>query len=222
MAVESVSGHRHLDISPIRRPVIIAPLGMEFSGKSELTRRIMGDFRAVSVSAGDMVRAAATRNETELDKVCAATLGKGYLKGEDALRVVGSWFAEPKDNERMVFDGFLRSVEETKGFFPMLSKHNVQPRQLVFVFLRTPVWVPHLRMEHSTEKQKTGESLRAKRDDDTPEKLLNRMRAYHTNLGARMSYIKNTHMGEWILSDTHNKSSEEVYENVKKHLVQLI
>lgn len=185
---------------------IIAFTGPEGSGKSTQAKSLAKRLDFPYVSTGDMLRDAAKNDHSELGDLCRKMFAEHvYLSPKKLLEVVGKRFGNEDIDKGVVLDGGFRTVEETEYFSEMLDKTG-KNFSINVVFLRVPIW--------ECAKRLLGENGR-KREDDTPQAWLNRMKEFNTGLGERMSMIRK----KWSLQVVNgNKDEEEVAEDILRKL----
>ena len=184
----------------------IAFTGAEGSGKSTQAKVLAKSIGYPYISTGDMLRDAAENDRTKLGDDCRKMFDAHvYLSPQKLLKVVKNRLLQNDVDNGVVFDGCFRTTEETEFFSDMLSEVG-KNFSIDVIYLRVPMW--------KCAERLMGENGR-KRNDDTPEAWLKRMKEFNTGLGTRMSFIRN-HWNLQIIDGT--KLESEIAQDISRRL----
>ncbi|XP_022109859.1 GTP:AMP phosphotransferase AK3, mitochondrial-like isoform X1 [Acanthaster planci] len=173
-------------ISKVFRAIILGPPG---SGKGTISSRIVRDFKLKHLSSGDLLRAQ-VRNQTAAGLKAKDFMEQGALVPDQLM--VDLILSELKglSSADWLLDGFPRTVEQAKALADSIALDTVINLDVPFDVIVSRLegrWVhaPSGRvynLEWNPPKEAgkddlTGEPL-TQRDDDRPETVLARLRAY--------------------------------------------
>ncbi len=103
--------------------LIFGPPG---SGKGTQSVRLAQKFNLVHLSTGDMLRAEITAG-TELGKKMSSIMAKGELVPDEVvIEMIAAKIDSAKNTAGFLFDGFPRTVEQTKELEKMLAKRQMK------------------------------------------------------------------------------------------------
>ena len=141
-------------------PLIIV-LGPQGSGKGTQAQLLSERCHIPNVSAGDLLREAATK-PTDLGRAVAALLRAGQLVTIDQWEaVVRSYLNEHDLSAGYLLDGVVRSLEQVSRFDELLTKKQLSQPWILFINLDDAV---------ATERL-----LKRNRDDDTASQIRERL-----------------------------------------------
>jgi adenylate kinase len=103
--------------------LIFGPPG---SGKGTQSVKLAQKFNLVHLSTGDMLRAEIAAG-TELGKKMSSIMAKGELVPDEVvIEMIASKIDSAKNTAGFLFDGFPRTVEQTKELEKMLGKRKMK------------------------------------------------------------------------------------------------
>jgi adenylate kinase len=171
-------------------------------GKGTQAEKISAEFNIPQISTGEMLREAVANN-TELGKKAKVIMDKGHLVPDDIiLGIVEDRILKDDCKNGFILDGFPRTIPQAEGLDQLLKKHNLPP------FKCLEITVPG--EEIITRLMARG------RADDTEEIIRNRLKVYNDQTAPVRTFYKQD--GAFISIDG-NKSIDEVYNQIKTHLV---
>jgi adenylate kinase len=185
---------------------LVAVVGMEGSGKSTVADSVVKTLGYQYVSTGGMLRDAEKNDNGPLGEACRKMFKEHvYLSPKILLEVVKERLKKSDIDKGVVLDGGFRTLEETEKFSNMLVETGKDFSVKVF-YLRVSRWKCLDRL--------LGENGR-KRNDDTLDGILKRVREFDKDLGKRMSFIRSNFSLEIIDGD---QSKEEVQQDILERL----
>lgn len=186
----------------MERIPLYAFAGPEGSGKSTQAKLLASRLDLPYISTGDMIRDAAANDPTELGDACRKMFAEhNYLPGPLLLKIVAKRLGRRDVERGLVLDGGFRTLEETKNFASVIAETR-KDFAIKVIFLRVPGW------------QSIGRMLDGNRGrtDDTLPASLSRLKSFYTDLGKRMSVIRENY--EFVMIIANNRSVEEVGKEV--------
>lgn len=166
-------------MSNIERVPLLAFTGPEGSGKTTQAKLLAQTLGLPYASTGDIIRAAADNDSTELGDACREMFARhNYLSPLLLLKILAKRLQEDDARCGIVLDGGFRTVEETEKFQSMLEETQ-RDFSVMVIYLRIPGW-------EGIQRALAGR----RRPDDTSEALLSRLSSFYTGLGERMSFIR--------------------------------
>ncbi|HQN81045.1 MAG: adenylate kinase [Lentisphaerae bacterium] len=119
-------------------------LGAPGAGKGTLAEGVRNATGLIHVSTGDMLRAA-VKAGTPTGREAQAYMEKGELVPDDViLRIVGERLAQGKPDDRYMFDGFPRTLEQARQLDATLAALGGSVRQVFLLEVPVPVIVSRL------------------------------------------------------------------------------
>ncbi|HPC18854.1 MAG: adenylate kinase [Kiritimatiellae bacterium] len=119
-------------------------LGAPGAGKGTLAEGVRNATGLTHVSTGDMLRAA-VKAGTPTGREAQAYMEKGELVPDDViLRIVGERLAQGKPDDRYMFDGFPRTLEQARQLDATLAALGGSVRQVFLLEVPVPVIVSRL------------------------------------------------------------------------------
>lgn len=186
-------------------------IGPEGSGKTTLAKMLSKDTNKPYISVGDMLRRKAEdpNDKSEAAAACREMFKKhSYLNPNLLLLIQKEYFEKQTLPEGGVVDGALRTIIEVQGFPSMLEETGIKMPAVVF-YLKVP--------QEVSIKRLAGENGR-KREDDTLDGILNRLKFFNTNLTERIALIESLYP---ILHIDVTGSIPETYEKLLKALREI-
>ena len=119
-------------------------LGAPGAGKGTLAEGVRNATGLTHVSTGDMLRAA-VKAGTQTGREAQAYMEKGELVPDDViLRIVDERLAQGKPDDRYMFDGFPRTLEQARQLDATLAALGGSVRQVFLLEVPVPVIVSRL------------------------------------------------------------------------------
>ena len=119
-------------------------LGAPGAGKGTLAEGVRNGTDYLHVSTGDMLRAA-VKAGTPTGLEAKSYLEAGELVPDDViLRIVGERLAQGNPDDKYMFDGFPRTLEQAGALDATLAKLGAQVNQVFLLEVPTPVIVSRL------------------------------------------------------------------------------
>ncbi|XP_076875214.1 GTP:AMP phosphotransferase AK3, mitochondrial isoform X2 [Brachyhypopomus gauderio] len=182
----------------IFRSVIMGPPG---SGKGTVSNRITLSFGLKHLSSGDILRANINA-KTELGLLMKTCIDQGQLVPDDIISRLVLANLRDMDHSSWLLDGFPRTVAQAESLDSMCTLDTVINLDVPFETIKerlTSRWVhlPSGRV-YNTEfnppkipglDDVTGEPL-SQRDDDTPETVTRRLKAYENQTEPVLEYYR--------------------------------
>ncbi|XP_063770047.1 GTP:AMP phosphotransferase AK3, mitochondrial [Pseudophryne corroboree] len=194
------------------RAVIMGPPG---SGKGTISDRIVKHFALKHLSSGDLLRMNIQRN-TEIGVVAKSYIDQGQLVPDD---VITRLILQELNNmgEHWLLDGFPRTVPQAQELDKAFQINTVIDLNVPFQTIKdrlTARWIhPGSGRVYNTDfnppkvtgiDDLTGESL-IQREDDKPETVIKRLKAYEALTRPVLEYYKNKGVLETFSGTETNK-----------------
>eukprot|EP00826_Nyctotherus_ovalis_P004304 TRINITY_DN10920_c0_g2_i7.p1 TRINITY_DN10920_c0_g2~~TRINITY_DN10920_c0_g2_i7.p1 ORF type:complete len:265 (+),score=114.29 TRINITY_DN10920_c0_g2_i7:204-998(+) len=172
-------------------------VGAPASGKGTQAEKIKAKYNFLHISSGDLLRAE-IKKDTDLGKKAKEFMEKGELVPDELIIEMIDGVISKQGNLRIMFDGFPRTLEQSKQLDEMLKKRN--KKLVAVVYLDVPdselvergtgrrIHLPSGRSYHvkfnppkvEGKDDKTGEDL-VQREDDKEETIKKRLEEFHKN-----------------------------------------
>ena len=108
--------------------IIFGPPG---AGKGTQSNNIINNFDLKQVSTGDLLRSE-IKIQTDLGKKIESKINNGELVSDDVVNtLIGKIISEPKNFNRLIFDGYPRTISQVCGLEKLLKEFN-QKISIVF------------------------------------------------------------------------------------------
>ncbi|KAK2819027.1 hypothetical protein Q5P01_024588 [Channa striata] len=197
----------------ILRAVIMGPPG---SGKGTVSGRITKTFGLKHISSGDILRANINA-KTELGLLMKACIDQGQLVPDDVMSRLILSDLRAVDQSSWLLDGFPRTISQAEALDDAYSVDTVINLNVPFEIIKqrlTSRWI-HLpsgrvyNIDFNPPKvpgfdDATGEPL-VQRDDDTPETVTRRLKAYKTQTEPVLEYYRSKGVLETFSGTETNK-----------------
>ena len=165
------------------RLILLGPPG---AGKGTQAQRLVAKYGIVQLSTGDMLRAA-VKAGTPVGRQAQEIMARGGLVPDDVVvEIVAQRVAQPDARKGFILDGFPRTVPQAAALDRMLAERN--PALDGVIELRVDEDALIKRIERRIEEMKArGEALR---EDDNPEVLHRRLKAYREQTSPLIDYYR--------------------------------
>jgi adenylate kinase len=156
--------------------LIFGPPG---SGKGTQSLKLAQTFNLVHLSTGDMLRAEISAG-TELGKKMSSIMAKGELVPDEVvIEMIAAKIDSAKGTSGFLFDGFPRTVEQTKELETMLGKRRMK------IDLMLVLEVEHKEL---VSRLVSRAELSARPDDKDPAVIENRISVYKSKTEPIINY----------------------------------
>ena len=171
--------------------ILFGPPG---AGKGTQAQKIVIKHNYFQLSTGDLLRNE-VRNKTDLGKKIEEKISKGnFVSDEIVNNLLKKTISELKFRDRIIFDGYPRTVEQSKNLDMILSEFNEKIDLIFSLYVSREVVQKRIEGRVTCEKCNTslnkffnenqiklhpcGTEYFVKRDDDNSETLMNRYDIY--------------------------------------------
>ena len=145
--------------------IIFGPPG---AGKGTQAKNLVNKLDNFQVSTGDMLRDE-IRKDTEIGKKIINSMNDGkFVDDEIVNKLLERIIFDPKKNNKLIFDGYPRTINQAKNLENLLSKSNQKIDYIFFLNVNKNSIIKRL------EKRKILE----KRSDDEADTILKRYDTY--------------------------------------------
>ena len=145
--------------------IIFGPPG---AGKGTQAKNLVDKLNNFQVSTGDMLRDE-IRKDTEIGKKIINNMNDGkFVDDEIVNKLLERIIFDPKKNNKLIFDGYPRTINQAKNLENLLSKSNQKIDYIFFLNVNKNAIIKRL------EKRKILE----KRSDDEADTILKRYDTY--------------------------------------------
>ncbi|XP_056444277.1 GTP:AMP phosphotransferase AK3, mitochondrial [Gadus chalcogrammus] len=197
----------------IFRAVVMGPPG---SGKGTVSSRITKTFGLKHLSSGDLLRAN-IESKTELGLLMKSCIDQGQLVPDDVISRLILSDLRKMGNSSWLLDGFPRTVSQAEALDGVYSVDTVINLDVPFQTIKerlTSRWthLPSGRVYNTDFNPPkvagvddvTGEPL-VQRDDDTPDTVTRRLKAYQTQTEPVLEYFRSKGILEVFSGTETNK-----------------
>ncbi|XP_036451733.1 GTP:AMP phosphotransferase AK3, mitochondrial [Colossoma macropomum] len=210
----------------IFRAVIMGPPG---SGKGTVSSRIVQSFGLKHLSSGDILRTNINA-KTELGLLVKSCIDQGQLIPDDVISRLMLSHLKDMDQSSWLLDGFPRTVAQAESLDSMCTVDTVINLDVPFQTIKerlTSRWV-HMpsgrvyNVDFNPPKipgldDVTGEPL-TQRDDDTPETVTRRLKAYEYQTQPVLEYYRSKGVLETFTGTETNKIWPHIHAFLSKKL----
>ena len=145
--------------------IIFGPPG---AGKGTQAHNIVKKFNLYQISTGDLLRNE-VKNQTTIGKDIENIISKGdFATDEIVNELIKNEIFNPKNKNKLIFDGYPRSLSQAKNLDPLLNKSNQKIDFIFFLNVKKETIINRI------EKRK----LLEKRTDDNLTTILKRYDTY--------------------------------------------
>ena len=165
------------------RLILLGPPG---AGKGTQAQRLVAKYGIVQLSTGDMLRAA-VKAGTPVGRQAQEIMARGGLVPDDVVvEIVAQRIAQPDARKGFILDGFPRTVPQAAALDRMLAERNLALDGVIELRVDEDALIK--RIERRIEEMKArGEALR---EDDNPEVLHRRLKAYREQTAPLIDYYR--------------------------------
>jgi adenylate kinase len=165
------------------RLILLGPPG---AGKGTQALRLVAKYGIVQFSTGDMLRAAAKAG-TPVGHQAQEIMARGGLVPDNVVvGIVGQRIQEPDARKGFILDGFPRTVPQAAALDRMLETRGLKLDAVIELRVDEDALTRRIESRIAETKAR-GEALR---EDDNPEVLHNRLRAYREQTAPLISYYR--------------------------------
>jgi adenylate kinase len=163
------------------RLILLGPPG---AGKGTQAQRLAAKYGIVQLSTGDMLREA-VKSATPIGRKVQDIIAHGRLAPDNlVVDLVGQRIAEPDAHKGFILDGFPRTVPQAAALDRMLAGKGLALDAVIELRVDEAALIKRIE-SRILEMRMKGEPLR---DDDNPEVLHTRLRAYREQTAPLIDY----------------------------------
>jgi adenylate kinase len=163
------------------RLILLGPPG---AGKGTQAQRLAAKYGIVQLSTGDMLREA-VKSATPIGRKVQDIIAHGRLAPDNlVVDLVGQCIAEPDAHKGFILDGFPRTVPQAAALDRMLAGKGLALDAVIELRVDEAALIKRIE-SRILEMRMKGEPLR---DDDNPEVLHTRLRAYREQTAPLIDY----------------------------------
>jgi len=163
------------------RLILLGPPG---AGKGTQAQRLVGQFKIVQLSTGDMLRAA-VRAGTPVGLKAKDIMARGDLVPDEVVvAIVADRVEEPDARDGFILDGFPRTVPQAEALDRMLAEKGLALDAVIELKVDEGKMLKRIE-NRIAEMTARGEPLRP---DDNPETLKKRIEAYRAQTAPLIDY----------------------------------
>ncbi len=194
------------------QPQTFVFFGIVGSGKGTQVKLLMDFLKnkdgkgCAYIGTGDIFRKILESSETDFDiQVIKDIVNSGRLMPDDKTNelVAKAVKSQESSEKHLIFDGYPRTVTQSKFFERMLKPLNRGKIKIIYIEL--------------SEEEATKRNILRGRSDDTPEGLKKRFAEYRENVIPAMDYFKDKE-GYEIYTVNGEQSVEDVHKDIIKAL----
>ena len=165
------------------RLILLGPPG---AGKGTQSQRLIEKFGIVQLSTGDMLRAA-VKAGTPVGRQVKDIIARGELVPDDVVvSIIADRISQPDAKNGFVLDGFPRTVAQAEALDRLLKAKGTQLDGVVELKVDENSLLRRIESRVAESKAR-GEALR---DDDNPEVLVQRLKAYRDQTAPLAAYYR--------------------------------
>jgi len=187
--------------------LIFGPPG---SGKGTQSVKLAQKFNLVHLSTGDMLRAEIAGG-TELGKKMSSIMAKGELVPDEVvIEMIAAKIDSAKNTAGFLFDGFPRTVEQTKELEKMLGKRKMKIDMMLV-----------LDVEHDelVKRLISRAELSGRPDDKDPSVIENRISVYMSKTEPIINYCREKGLYQPV---NGVGSINDIFENLSGFMKKLV
>ena len=161
--------------------VIFGPPG---AGKGTQSRYIEKKFNLHQLSTGDLLRKE-INNKTELGNKISSIIKEGHLVSDDIVtNLIKQFISIDKFNNRLIFDGYPRNLEQAKKLDLLLNENN----QKISIVLKLSVSLETIKKRILERKNLEN------RIDDSEKVAIKRFEMYEENIKPVIEYYRKSNL----------------------------
>ena len=165
------------------RLILLGPPG---AGKGTQALRLVAKYGLVQLSTGDMLRAA-VKAGTPIGRQVKEIMASGGLVPDDVVvGIVGQRIEQPDARKGFILDGFPRTVPQAMALDRLLASRGLALDAVIELRVDEDALVRRIE-NRIAEMKERGELLR---DDDSPEVLQHRLRAYREQTAPLIAHYR--------------------------------
>ncbi|MGA2892038.1 MAG: adenylate kinase [Xanthobacteraceae bacterium] len=165
------------------RLILLGPPG---AGKGTQALRLVAKYGIVQLSTGDMLRAAVKAGTPIGLQAKEIMASGGLVPDEVVVGIVGQRIEQPDARKGFILDGFPRTVPQAVALDRLLADHGIALDSVVELRVDEDALVRRIETRIAETKAR-GEPLR---DDDSPEVLRTRLKAYRQQTEPLIAYYR--------------------------------
>jgi adenylate kinase len=165
------------------RLILLGPPG---AGKGTQAQRLAAKYGIVQLSTGEMLREA-VKSATPIGRKVQDIIARGRLAPDSlVVGIVGQRIAEPDARNGFILDGFPRTVPQAAALDRMLAGKGLSLDAVVELRVNEEALLKRIE-SRVAEMTARGEALR---DDDNPEVLRTRLKAYREETAPLIAHYR--------------------------------
>ena len=169
--------------------VIFGPPG---AGKGTQSRYIEKKFNLHQLSTGDLLRKE-INNKTELGNKISSIIKEGHLVSDDIVtNLIKQFISIDKFNNRLIFDGYPRNLEQAKKLDLLLNENN----QKISIVLKLSVSLETIKKRILERRAQEG------REDDNEEIAIKRFMTYEKSSKPIIDYYDQSNLLKVVNGET--------------------
>ena len=150
------------------RKVNLILFGPPGAGKGTQAKYLVDKFNGLQISTGEILRNEIKKN-SEIGKMIIEDMNDGkFVKDEIVNKLIKDVIFDPKNKNRLIFDGYPRSLTQAKNLDSLLKNSDQKLDFIFFLNVNKDIIIKRI------QKRKTLE----KRSDDDTETILKRYDTY--------------------------------------------
>jgi adenylate kinase len=166
------------------RLILLGPPG---AGKGTQAQRLVAKYGVVQLSTGDMLRAAVKAGTPLGRQVQEIMAGGGLCPDDLVVGIVGHRIEQPDARKGFILDGFPRTVPQAAALDRLLAERGLELDAVIELRVNEDALISRIE-SRIAEMRARGETVR---EDDTPEVLHRRLKAYREQTAPLIAYYRN-------------------------------
>jgi adenylate kinase len=165
------------------RLILLGPPG---AGKGTQALRLVAKYGIVQFSTGEMLREAVKAGTPVGRQIKEIMASGGLVPDNIVVSLVGQRIEQPDARKGFILDGFPRTVPQAAALDRMLANHGLALDAVIELRVDEDALVRRIE-QRAAEMKARGEALR---EDDNPEVLRNRLKAYRDQTAPLIAYYR--------------------------------